>query len=117
MNTTKLIREILATYSKHGWQLRRALMRRETCDEFDGQGRKFIEGHEDVPLREAQIDALWFARSSAEGREAWELRHIAPTPFALFEMFEADEDEEDREDVRREMEAQMTERTGGAPEV
>lgn len=64
---------------------------------------------EQVRVREASVDALWFVRASHEGREAWELRLVAETPYALFELFEPDEAEEDREDVRREMEARLGE--------
>ena len=64
------------------------------------------------------VDALWFARAShaGGGREAWELRLVAATPYALFETFEEDEAEEEREEVRREMEARLGEYAGGAPE-
>ncbi len=55
---------------------------------------------------------MWFTRPSAEGREAWELRLVGDTPYALFELFEPDEEEEDREDVRREMEARLREYAG-----
>lgn len=64
---------------------------------------------EDAVAREAAYDALWFSRPSHAGREAWELRLVSETPYALFETFEADEAEEDREEVRREMEARMGE--------
>lgn len=64
---------------------------------------------EQVRVREAFVDAMWFVRASHEGREAWELRLVAATPYALFELFEPDEAEEDREDVRREMEARLSE--------
>ena len=60
-----------------------------------------------VPVREAEFDALWFSRPSHNNREAWELRLLAQTQYALFETFEADETEEEREDVKREMEARM----------
>ncbi len=62
---------------------------------------------ENVAVEEALFDAMWFARASQGGREAWELRLVADAPYALFELFEADEVEEDRADVRREMEARM----------
>ena len=117
MNIIELFREIIATYRRHGWQLRRALMRRETLAELSARGEDLSEESDALPRREAMIDALWFARPSAGGREAWELRHIAEAPFALFEMFEPDEEEEDREDVRREMEARMIERVGGEAEA
>ncbi len=98
----------LDTYRKHGWRLERVLMRPETITEL----RRTIAPDEAQPLRfervevrEAPIDALWFARAAHAGREAWELRLVADPPYALFELFEPDEAEEDREDVRREMEA------------
>jgi hypothetical protein len=52
---------------------------------------------------------LWFSRPSHNDREAWELRLLAQTQYALFETFEADETEEERDDLRLEMEAQLRE--------
>jgi hypothetical protein len=117
MNLIQLLREITGIYSKHGWQLRRALLRPESLAETNARSEDLVEEFQTVEKREAEIDALWFARPSAQGREAWELRHVAEAPFALFEMFEPDEEEEDREDVRREMEARMTERVNGKMDV
>jgi hypothetical protein len=64
---------------------------------------------EGVAVAESEVDAMWFTRAAAGGREAWELRLVAEPPYALFELFEPDESEEDREDVRREMEARLRE--------
>jgi hypothetical protein len=64
---------------------------------------------EGVAVAESEVDAMWFARAAAGGREAWELRLVAEPPYALFELFEPDEAEEDREDVRREIEARLRE--------
>lgn len=106
MTLSELINEIGEVYQKHGWQLRRALLRPETRIELANElGR--LAG---IKIEEAEIDALWFSRPSHQGREAWELRLIAENPYALFETFEADESEEEREDVRREMEARMREK-------
>jgi hypothetical protein len=60
-------------------------------------------------VKVADFDALWFSRPSHGNREAWELRLLAQTQYALFEAFEADETEDQREEVRREMEARMGE--------
>ena len=60
-----------------------------------------------VKVEDASIDALWFSRPSHNNREAWELRLLAETQYALFENFEADETEEQREEARREMEARL----------
>jgi hypothetical protein len=103
MDTPELISEITATYARHGWELRRVLLRPETraalASELFGQAATI----------ESDFDALWFARSSQAGREAWELRLIAEQRYALFEAFEADENEADREEVRLEMENRMRE--------
>jgi hypothetical protein len=99
----ELAKQIVATYEKHGWQLRRILAasgpqqeRQQIAEEFPA-----------LTISDAEIDALWFARLSHAGREAWELRWVAENPYALFEAFEADESEEDREDARLEMENKM----------
>lgn len=105
MKTDELIEEILALYQKHGWQLRRVLLRPESRAGCETE--QFLFGG--VAAEEATIDALWFSRPSHQGREAWELRLIAENPYALFETFEADELEEEREDMRREMQARMRE--------
>src|ERR1051325_3608545 len=104
-NTSTLINEILATYQRHGWQLRRMLLRAETRAALDHE----LDPAVGVISKEAEFDALWFSRPSQQEREAWELRLVTETPYALFETFEADETEEQREEVRLEMEARMRE--------
>jgi hypothetical protein len=114
MNYRDLLREIVGTYQKHGWQLRRALLRPEVREEFyaafDATTR------EALPVEEGSVDGLWFSRPSHAEREAWELRLVAETPFALFETFEKDETEEQREELRREMEARLREYVGSNDE-
>ncbi len=103
--------ETLATYRKYGWQLARVLMNQDTLAELrDATGG---EDFETVTAREFPVDAMWFVRPAAGGREAWELRLVSESPYALLELFEPDEAEEDREDVRREMEAKLNERMTG----
>jgi hypothetical protein len=106
MNRLGKFEEVLATYARHGWRTRRVLMSAEALGEWRAAGREVFGGVEPV---ESEVDALWFSRPSHGGREAWELRLVAESPYALFELFEADEEEEDREDVRREMEARLRE--------
>ena len=109
MNQLDRIKEILATYEKHGWRLRRALLRPETRAELSDEG--WLE-HESIEV--ADLDALWFSRKSQQNREAWELRLVAATQYALFETFEPDEPEAAREEVRREMEARMKEKVSSS---
>jgi hypothetical protein len=97
MKNADLFEELLAAYRKHGWELRSAVLRPETQAELALN----------VPVKEATVDALWFSRPSYNNREAWELRLLAQTQYALFETFEADETEEERADVKLEMEARM----------
>jgi hypothetical protein len=109
MNVVELAQQIVANYQKHGWTLRRVLLRPTAEHERQQIAQTFPES----ALIDAEVDALWFARASHAGREAWELRLIAEQPYALFETFEADEAEEDREDLRREMENKMRDYAGG----
>jgi hypothetical protein len=104
MKKAGLFMELVATYRKHGWELRSALLQPATYSEFQPQAPELFQN---VPVREATFDALWFSRPSHNEREAWELRLLAQTPYALFETFEQDETEEERQDVKQEMEARM----------
>jgi hypothetical protein len=111
MSQLRKFEEILAQYRRHGWRLARVLARPGTfaAGGDEGDGASF----EGAPVAESEVDAMWFSRPSTEGREAWELRLVGETPYALFELFETDEDEEDREDVRREMEARLRDHAAG----
>lgn len=102
MNPNDLIREIVSTYQKHGWQWRRALLRSETRVALGPDALP-----ENVQVNKGEVDGLWFSRRSHGEREAWELRLLAENPFALFETFEKDESEEQREEMRRELEARL----------
>ncbi|HJU92755.1 MAG TPA: hypothetical protein VJ656_07480 [Pyrinomonadaceae bacterium] len=100
MNNADLFGELVATYRKHGWELRGALLQAATLAEIQA-----LLG--EVPVKEAEFDALWFSRPSHQKREAWELRLLAQTQYALFEAFEPDETAEQREEAKREMEARL----------
>ena len=106
MKKANLFMELVATYRKHGWELRRALMQPATLAEFQEQEAQLLSP---VEVRESPVDALWFSRPSTHNREAWELRLLEQTQYALFEAFEADETEMEREEVRLEMEARLRE--------
>jgi hypothetical protein len=110
MSLTKKFDETLATYRRHGWRLARVLARPEALAEMRANASSEADAlYEGAPVSESDVDAMWFARASQGGREAWELRLVSEPPYALFELFEPDEPEEDREDVRREMEARLRE--------
>ena len=111
MSRIKKFEEVLATYRRHGWRPARVLMGAGALAEWRAAPRPELFGG--LEPSESEVDALWFSRPSHGGREAWELRLVAEPPYALFELFEPDEAEEDREDVRREMEARLSEYAGG----
>lgn len=104
MKTVNLFLELVATYRKHGWQLRSALMQPSTLKELHSEEAELLQN---LPVKDAGFDALWFSRPSHNNREAWELRLLAQTQYALFETFEAEETEDERDDVKREMEARL----------
>lgn len=102
----ELFKEIIANYKRHGWELRRVLLKPATRADLTDQATEIFNR---AGLVDAEVDALWFARPSHAGREAWELRLVAEQPYALFEAFEADETEAEREEARIEMENKMRE--------
>lgn len=110
MKIADLFSELLAIYRRHGWELRGALLQPASLAELGSR-----EELSRVPIKEAAFDALWFSRPSHQNREAWELRLLAQTQYALFETFEADETEEDREDVKLEMEARLRDYVAADP--
>jgi len=112
MKNADLFSELLAIYRKHGWELRGALLQSATLGELHSQ-----EALNKVPVKETSFDALWFSRPSHNNREAWELRLLAQTQYALFETFEAEETEEERQDVKLEMEARLRDYALGSKET
>jgi len=106
MNPVELIREISAYYQKFDWRLKRILLSPETREKFDISPEKPAT---DAEIIESEIDALWFSRPSGKDRAAWELRHLSPTPYALFEILENDTPEEELEDTLHELELRLIE--------
>src|SRR6266403_2363439 len=106
VQSLELFKEIISTYQRHGWELKRVLLKPATRNDLNEQDAGLINR---ASLIDAEFDALWFARPSNAGREAWELRLLAEDAYALFAAFEADETEEEREEARLEMEHQMRE--------
>jgi hypothetical protein len=99
-----LFTEIMATYQRHGWELKRVLLKPTTRADLNDRALALFA---EATLVDAEVDALWFARAPNAGREAWELRLVAEQPYALFAAFEADESEDEREEARLEMEHVM----------
>src|SRR5262245_14868433 len=105
MKKTDLITEIIMTYKKHGWELKRVLLTLESTDELSGVIELLSS---DVKPESSTFDALWFSRPSHKGAEAWELRLLAETPYALFERIEANESDEKRTRLLKSMEERLS---------
>lgn len=106
MISERQIKEILRQYERHGWNLRRVLLSAQTVKNL-ADSLKILFGEIEIILSEC--DAVWFSRRlpSNHGSEAWELRRLSGTPFALVEIFEDEDDEEVREETRKEIETQL----------
>ncbi len=104
MNKSNVLRDLISTYEKHGWRVREVLLKPETRTELRSDPEALDP---QFTTREAEVDAVWFSRPSHKNREAWELRLLAETQYALFETFESDETEEQRHEVKLEMEARL----------
>ena len=77
------ITEIIATYEKHGWILRRVLLSQATKQALGSSV-------ESLPVFDADIDAAWFSRPPKSGGTAWEIRYLGDIPFALLENIDED---------------------------
>ena len=113
MISAEQIREILALYQKHGWLLRRVLLSDGLRVEINELLQELFAGAEIVssPL----LNAVWFSRASGRSSEAWELRHLSDTPFALVEVFSNETDAGEREKILNEMETRLANQTSKQP--
>ena len=90
MPDSTVVEETIKQYEKHGWKLRRALV-----SESGGAAVRAVAG--DIEIMPADLDALWFSRKSKPESEAWELRRLTGSPFALVAVVSASADEEEVE--------------------
>jgi hypothetical protein len=98
------IAEILALYKKHGWILRRVLLSDALRAGLAASLGQLFGAAE---IRAAEIDAVWFSRQARGEQEAWELRRLSETPFALMEIFDAEDEDEIREETLAEVESRL----------
>lgn len=101
--TVKQIEDILSLYQKHGWTLRRVLLSTKLKKQLADSMQIFSRAE----IIEARIDAAWFSRASGKDKEAWELRRLSETQYALLEVFENEAEPEVCEEIRAEMEAKL----------
>lgn len=95
-------REIVQTYEKHGWILRRVLLSDASRASL---GPRTGEVFGRAPVTAGEVDAAWFSRPPGDGDIAWEIRHLSETPFALLEF--VDENSGDFEERLSEIESRL----------
>jgi hypothetical protein len=76
------IKDILATYKKYGWLLRRVLLTDKVRNGLRDDIRSTFGA---VPIIPSDLDAAWFSREPQQGATAWEIRHLSTNPYALVE--------------------------------
>ena len=104
MISTDAIKEILATYKKHGWVLRRVLLSPGLKRQIGNEAETLFAG---VELKDTDLDAAWFSRQSRKDSVAWEIRRLGPLPFALIEVVDADLPAEELENVLSDAEERL----------
>ena len=105
MIDTAQVKSVIDQYAKHDWVLRRALLSPPSIAVFESS----IEA-QNVDLRRVETsanEALWFSRRSLPDREAWELRRLSGSPFALVVVIEDSLPEEEREALLSDTERRM----------
>jgi hypothetical protein len=100
MTSPDAVREIIATYVKHGWVLRRVLL-------SEASKAASADLFADTEFRASPLDAAWFSRPPQPGETAWELRYLGDIPFALLE--HVDENSPEFEAALAAVEARMAE--------
>jgi hypothetical protein len=102
------IEQILAQYAKHGWKLRRVLLSGRLKEKVPG----IADWFEGVEIQAADLDGLWFSRSSRPDITAWELRHLAETPYALVTAVQEGTNRETAESILKETQSRMMDAIG-----
>jgi hypothetical protein len=96
------IEEIIATYRKYGWMLRRVLLTMQMKSVTQDRASTLFG---DASIRESGIDAAWFSRPPMSGGVSWELRYLGDIPFAILE--KVDEQDPEFENVLRNVESRL----------
>ncbi|MFN0277308.1 MAG: hypothetical protein ACKVRN_01770 [Pyrinomonadaceae bacterium] len=98
------IAEIIATYNKYGWILRRVLLS-DASNEKLGKHKETLFGEATISVSE--IDAAWFSRPPDKNGVAWEIRYLGEPPYALLE--KVNEGDAEFEKILRQTESRLNE--------
>ena len=98
------IAEIIATYQKYGWILRRVLLTPALVTKL-GKEKDALFG--DAAITGTAVDAAWFSRPPEPGDVAWEVRYLGDTPYAL--LVKVNENDPEFENMLHGVEEQLRE--------
>ena len=76
------VRELIETYAKHGWILRRVLLSPPLDKALDKHKYQLFG---EAPITNSDLDAAWFSRPPKSGDVPWEIRYLGNIPFALLQ--------------------------------
>lgn len=99
------IKEILKTYNKYGWTLRKILLSNEYKNRLDNATIKDLFG--DVGISESKTDGALFSRDSNNNKVAWELRYLNSNPFAVFELIDPESSDAEKETIFKQMQNKL----------
>lgn len=100
------IAAIIEQYVRHGWKLRRVLMTSEMAQATAGSSE-----FGDAEIRPSGHGGLWFSRRSHPEHEAWELRRVSASPFAVVEVVPEGLTDQERDELLEQAESRMFEST------
>ena len=98
------ITSIIEQYAKHDWAVRRVKL---SPASIAALGDELTSTYADAQIIESANEGIWFSRRTLPDREAWELRRLSGSPFALVAVVGDDLSEDEREDVLNSIEQRM----------
>jgi hypothetical protein len=104
MTDPATVGEIIKQYEKHGWTLRRALLSDESRPALSSS-------LSEIDIVSSDLEALWFSRNSKPETDAWELRRLTGSPFALVAVIPSNSSEDELESTLAQVVDDMRERT------
>ena len=97
------ITSIIERYAKHDWVARRVMLSPGLIAVLGAE----LTTYADVQIIESANEGIWFSRRTLPDREAWELRRLSGSPFALVAVLEDDLSEDERKDILSSVEHRM----------
>ena len=98
------VEEIIKQYGAHGWTFRRAVLSEADVRAF---GDDLLRNYPEADILKGPESGLWFSRRTLTDREAWELRRLSGSPFALIAVVEDSLSGTEHDAVLNEVEQRM----------